>query len=167
MAWRQMTGLKPYWSNLTNPFLTCLKTRRPSVILLCRRLHRTTDRACKVLTLEVRMVVAKVLLQVRILLSNRRRPSPSSVQTSGRRSGRDRTRCRPHRAPKPRLAQLRPRVCAARRPRRHIFLDFSSRNSFVLQGRDHVTVLLLSRQSINSCSLTLPLALMISITSAD
>ena len=42
-----------------------------------------------------------------------------------------------------------------------------SRNSFVLQGRDHVTVLLLSRQSINSCSLTLPLALMISITSAD
>ena len=46
-------------------------------------------------------------------------------------------------------------------------LDFSSRNSFVLQGRDHVTVLLLSRQSINSCSLTLPLALMISITSAD
>ena len=95
MTWRQMTGLKPYWSNLTNPFLTCLKTRRPSVILLCRRLHRTTDRACKVLTLEGRMVVAKVLLQVRILLSNRRRPSPSSVQTSGRRSGRDRTRCRP------------------------------------------------------------------------
>ena len=62
---------------------------------------------------------------------------------------------------------LPPRVCAPRRPRRHISLDLPSRNSFVLQGRDHVTVLLLSRQSINSCSLTLPLALMISITSAD
>ena len=47
------------------------------------------------------------------------------------------------------------------------FSRLPSRNSFVLQGRDHVTVLLLSRQSINSCSLTLPLALMISITSAD
>ena len=47
------------------------------------------------------------------------------------------------------------------------FSRLPSRNSFVLQGRDHVTVLLLSRQSINSCSLTLPLALMISITSAN
>ena len=34
------------------------------------------------------------------------------------------------------------------------FSRLPSRNSFVLQGRDHVTVLLLSRQSINSCSLT-------------
>ena len=60
-GWRRMTRLKPFWSNLTNPFLTCLNTRRPSAILLCRRLRRTTDRAWKVLTLERRLVVAKVL----------------------------------------------------------------------------------------------------------
>ena len=45
------------------------------------------------------------------------------------------------------------RVCSSPASRSY-FSRLLSRNSFVLQGRDRVTVLLLSRQSINSCSLT-------------